>query len=141
MKTCNDCSNFERCNKFVGAEPAWSECDWFPSRYKIDWISCNKRLPKNDERVLVLYDTPCLEDCVTVCFLYNDLWWIDADPNHALDRNLEVPKYWMPLPELPTDTDRLVLTKDETSTKNVEAICFTNEHHWTPSATHEDEEA
>ena len=113
MKSCSQCASFDRCNALVGAAPTWNECDWVPSRFILNtnWVSCEDRLPNQYERVIVIYDTPCLEDLIDICHLDRGLWWLNA--NHALDRRYEIPKFWLPLADLPTDTEALVLTEQE----------------------------
>ena len=113
MKTCSDCSYFSKCEMLISAKPTSNECDWIPSRFSLNtnWVSCDKRLPEDGVRVLVLYDTPFEEDCIDLVWLDKGIWWKTS--NCALDRIYEVPKYWNPLPELPTDTDRLVVSNVE----------------------------
>jgi hypothetical protein len=108
MKTCLHCIHFDKCKNLMGAKPTWTECDFIPSRFSINtnWIDCDKHLPPEHESVIVLFDTPCIEDCIDISYLENGLW-------HNLHKDYEAPKYWIPIPELPTDTDRLVLTEEQ----------------------------
>jgi hypothetical protein len=112
MKTCGDCAHFERCAKLISAKPTWHECDWVPSRFELNsnWISTEDRLPEKCISVLVVWENTCSEELMDIAWLDRGLWWKNA--NQCFDRTYEKVNYWLPLPELPSDTAGLVLTKE-----------------------------
>lgn len=64
----------------------------------LQWISTEKQLPEKGIKVLVLYDTPCVEDEPDVAVYAGDDTW-SVGPEEYLDRVYTMVTCWMPIPK------------------------------------------
>lgn len=63
------------------------------------WVAVVDAFPEWGERVLVCYDTTCIENAIDVCHFDGKLWWITK--NRILQRDATMVHHWMKLPTAP----------------------------------------
>ena len=70
----------------------------------MEWISVNKKLPDNDDMVLVCLSKNFNKDNAYVdCAYHNGDIWLERDYNTPIENDIDYwyVTYWMPLPLIP----------------------------------------